>query len=324
MRWKITSVATIVASLLLAACGSDASTPKEVRVAFVRAVASGPSSPGFEDVLAASGYVLGQNLTYVQKEPFTEVLLTPEEIGNAVTDWIKQGVDLIVAFSSSGADAAAKAAPHTPILFLVNDPVAVGLVTDKSRPDRNLTGVTFRIPADRTLDLARQAVPGLERIGILVPAADPAGPPSRDAVVTAAGALKLTSVVESYTTDADIPRAITALAAQQIDVLVVVNAPTSVRYLSVIQPAAAAAKLPMIANTSLATDAVVVLEPDVNTLLEKLGRQAVRLLNGSQVADVPVEDPTAFRVVLNRTAATRLGLPPFPSTLLRQADAVVG
>ena len=318
------AIAGVLASgvLLITACSADSSPPAPVRVGFVRSVPAAPGNAPFDAALAARGFTPGANLHYVQDEPDTELLITPDEITGAVESWVAGGIDLIVAFSSVGAATAAAAAPNTPILFLVNDPVAVGLVADKSHPDRNLTGVTFRVPADRTLDLARQAVPALQQIGVLVPATDPAGGPSRDAMVLAAQSMDIGTAVEAFVDEADIERAVVALSQRQIQAIVVVNAPTSVRFMKSIELAATAVDLPIIANTQLATRAVVVLEPDVDSLLARLGRQAARLLGGTPPADVPVEDPSRFRVVLNRTVARELHLPEFPADLLRQADLV--
>lgn len=324
---RMTAMGALTTALVvlgaLSACSSDAADPP-VRIGFVRTVPTTTGNVPFDEALADGGFTRGANLVYVQDDPNTEVLITPEEVTTAVTRWVADGIDLIVAFSSSGAEAAATAAPDTPVLFLVNDPIAVGLVADKGHPDRNLTGATFRVPADRTLDLAQQAIPGLRRIGLLVPATDPAGEPSRDAMLVAAQALDIGTSVEAFADEADIARAVTALSERDIQAIVIVNAPTSVRYMSSIEPVATSLGLPTIANTSLATRAVLVLEPNVDSLLARLGRQAARLLDGTPPADIPVEDPTEFRVVLNRTVARELGLAEFAADLLRQADLVEG
>jgi len=319
---RLAIAVALVALLATAACGSTSDDERPLRVAFIRPVPSADGNEPFDQELRAEGLVRGRNLVYVQAEPELEVLISDDEIRSAVEGWVQDGIDLIVAFSSAGAEIAATTASETPVLFLVNDPVAVGLVTDPARPDRNLTGVTFRIPADRTLDLARQAIPDLTTIGILEPSSDPAGPPARAAMLAAARAAGLMSVTEAFRDEADIGRAVTALLDRGADAVAVVNAPTSIRFISVIEPTATALGLPIVANTSLATGALVVLEPNVNDLLARLGRQAARLLGGATTAEVPVENPTEFRVVLNATVATELGLPALPADLIRQADVV--
>lgn len=313
----------VAVAIVGAACSSADDDTRPLRIGVVRPVPATTGNVPFEEELEGAGFRLGQNVVYVQDDPNLETLVTPDEVAAAVTHWREEGIDLIVAFSSSGAEAAATASPDTPVLFLVNDPVAVGLVSDKARPDRNLTGATFRVPSDRTLDLAHQAIPDLSVLGVLVPANDPAGAPSRDSMVAAAEAIQLTTHVETFADEADIERAVGALADQGVDAIAVVNSPTSVRFITEIEPAASAREVPIIANTSLAARALIVLEPNVHSLLRRLGRQAARLLGGTPPADVPVEDPTEFRVVLNSTVAAELGLPGFSRDLLRQADQVL-
>ncbi|MEX2292793.1 MAG: ABC transporter substrate-binding protein [Acidimicrobiales bacterium] len=323
MSKRMAIAAALVALVAATACSSSSNNQRPMRVAFLRSVATLDGNAPFDRELRAKGFVLGRNLQYVQLDPEHEVHVEPEDIRRTVDEWLRDGIDLIVALSSTAAEIAANAAPQTPVLFLVNDPVAVGLVSDPARPDRNLTGVTFRIPADRTLSLARQAMPGLALIGILMPGSDPAGPPAHKAMAAAAQSAGLESTTETFSGPDDIRRAIASLHGRGAQVVVVVNAPTSIRYLSMIEPAVSAVGLPIIANTSLATQALIVLEPNVEELLGRLGRQAARLLSGISPADIPVENPTDFRVVLNSKVAAELGIPALSTDLLRQADLVV-
>ncbi len=325
MLWR-PSIGLLVLPIMLlvgaTACGIDGDDDASVRVAFLRAVPSESLEPVL-DPLRAAGFVPNETLEFVQEDPLGETLVEPEQIETRIREWLDAGVDLIFAFSSSGAAAAAELTSDVPILFLVNDPMAVGLVDDEDAPSGNLTGVTFRVPADRTLDLAATGIPDLEHVGILVPEADPAGPPARDAMVTAAETLGLQATTEVFASDEDIDRAVAALADAGVGAIVVVNTPTSVRSSSVIEPAATAAGLPIVANTTFTQGATIVLEPDTDELLAQLGRQAVRILGGDAPSEVPVEDPRQFRVVLDRGKATELDLPPFPGPLVQQADEVL-
>lgn len=294
-----------------------------VQVAFLRAVPSDGQEP-LLDQLRAGGFVPGEDLEFVQEDPLAETLVEPEAIEARVQEWLDAGVDLIFAFSSGGAAAAADLTSDVPILFLVNDPMAVGLVDDEDAPSGNLTGVSFRVPADRTLDLAASGIPGLEHVGILVPDADPAGPPARDAMVAAAGELGLRATTESFSTEDDVERAVTVLADAGVGAIVVVNTPTSVRASAAIESVATAAGLPIVANTTFTQGATFVLEPDTDELLAQLGRQAVRILGGDDPSQIPVEDPRQFRIVLDAGKAAELGLPPFPDELVQQAAEVGG
>lgn len=318
-----TAVRLLVASALLApvACGNGGDDGTHV-VALLRAVPTGNNAP-ILDELADAGFVQGENLSLLPDDPEGTAYPTEEEARDAVRAWVEEGVDLIFAFSSTGAAVAEEHAPGVPVIFLVNDPRAVGLVEHESAPEGHLTGVTFRAPADRTLDLARRAVPDLTTVGLLSPGSDPAARPHREAVTAAAAELGIEVVSQAFAGETDVASAVGMLAEAGVDAVVVVNAPTAVRVAPAIVAAASERGLPLVANTALVEGAVVVLEPDTDALLAQMGRQGARILDGAAVEDVPVEDPVRYRVVLDAGQASELGLPELSPALLRQADEVL-
>ncbi len=318
-----TAVRLVVASALLvpAACGNGVDDSTHV-VAFLRAVPTGNNAP-ILDELADAGLVEGENLSLLPDDSERTTYPTEEEARDAVRAWVEEGVDLIFAFSSTGAAVAEEHAPGVPVVFLVNDPRAVGLVEHESAPEGHLTGVTFRVPADRTLDLARRAVPGLTTVGLLSPGSDPAARPHREVLTAVAAELGIEVVSQAFAGKADVASAVGTLAEAGVDAVVVVNAPTAVRVARQIVAAATERGLPVVANTAFVEGAVVVLEPETDALLAQLGRQAARVLDGAAVEDVPVEDPARYRVVLDAGKASELGLPELPPALIRQADEVL-
>lgn len=320
MRGAITVLAAL-ALFVIPACSRGGNGSPTVAVGLLRAVPAEAPAPLLA-TLRSGGFVPGENLKVFGSKG-SETHPDPADARATVRRWVAEGVDLVIAYSSSGAAAAHEAAPDTEILFLVNDPSAVGLVKNEAAPEGRLTGVTFRVPADRTLDLARRAVPGLTTVGLLSPTDDPAVGPYRDAVTSAADRLGLHVVPGEFAGRSMIGSALDHLAASGAQAVVVANAPAAIRVIGDIQRAADARHLPLIANTDLATGAVVVLTPDTDVLQQQLGEQAVRLLDGAKPSAVPVEDPRRFRVVLNEPEASTLGLPAFPDDLVRQADEVI-
>ena len=322
-RWVLAAVVLIAS---LAGCGSDGDGPgasDNIRVIGVLRAVESPepeSLDAFLDELAQNGFTEGENLRLLAADP-KEVHADAADARATVAQWASDGVDLVVALSTSGAMAAAEVAPATDILFLSNDPTASGLVKDEHRPDGHLTGMTFRVPADRTLDLVRRAIPGVGIIGLLAPSDDPAATPIRDAMLRAANSLGISLVDATFATPADIDAAVSSLRDQNAEVVVLANAPTTVRNVPLIGKALAPAPLPVVANTATEL-AVLVLEPDTGELYRQMGRQAVRLLKGTPVSDVPVEDPARFRVVVNVGVASRLGLELAPD-VVRTADRVL-
>lgn len=321
-RWLLAAVALAAG---LAGCGSGGekeAADDALVIGVLRAVQSPEpeSLNSFLDELASSGFTEGKNLRVLAEDP-TEVHADPADAKATVARWATQGVDLILALSTSGAMAAAEAAPDTDVLFLSNDPTAAGQVKDEQRPDGHLTGMTFRVPADRTLDLLRRAIPGVGTIGLLSPSADPAAAPIRQAMVQAADNLRLQLVSATFEGPDQIGSAIGSLRAQGATCLVLANAPTTVRNTPAIGDALSSRPLPVVANTASEL-AVLVLEPDTDALYRQMGRQAVRLLRGTPVSDVPVEDPARFRVVVNAGVASKLGIELAPD-VVRTADRVL-
>jgi putative ABC transport system substrate-binding protein len=313
----------LVALLLLGSsgCGDDDGVRPSRTIAFLRAVPNPRPAveAAFLEELRAAGWVEGENLTVLARDPDQT---HPDGAAEAVRGWVDEGVDLIVALSTSGARVADEEAPDVPVLFVVNDPTAAGLVDDERAPEGHLTGVTYRVPADRTLDVAMRTLGSVGVVGLLWPEDDPAAGPVRAHVRTAGRSLDVEVVEAGFTGPEEVAGAVDRLAAAGADAILLANAPATLRAGDAIGEAAARVRIPVVANT-VAPEALVVLTPDSEQLYRQLGRQAVRILSGSEVSEVPVEDPGGYRVVLSRAAANRLGID-LPDDVLRIADEVVG
>lgn len=324
-RQSHTFAAGLALVALLAACSGDTATtapPDMLTLGILRAVQS--AEPQNVEIflaeLAGAGFVEGDNLRIIGGDP-TEVHADPAEAESVVRAWARDGLDLVLALSSSGAMAAARAAPEAKVLFLSNDPTAAGLVANERRPEGQLTGATFRVPPDRTLDVARRAVPGATAVGVLFPSTDPAAAPVRDGLVRAGASLGLEVVAHGFAAATDVSGAVEELKGLGVGYVLLANAPAIVRAYPAIAPALAAARLPAVANTT-ADFALAVLEPDTGELYRQMGRQAVRLLRGTPVSEVPVEDPARFRLTINLAVSERLGVA-VPGEVVSIADAVV-
>jgi putative tryptophan/tyrosine transport system substrate-binding protein len=183
--------------------------------------------------------------------------------------------------------------------------------------------VSFATPADRTLALATRLFPELARVGYLEPAGDPAVPGHREAILTAAQAADIEVVVAAFGDGGDEVRsAVDALVDAEVDAVVLASANATVAAYEDLRAAVGDAELPIVSNNSRADFAVLTLEPDGAEIRRQVARQVARLLAGDPVAQVPVEDPRRFRVVLDRTLARSLGAAGLDDGLLRQADEV--
>ena len=330
MRRVVRLVAVALALLVAAAACGDADEPEDeeaqdavapATIAFLRAVpGAAPTEPAFIAELASAGYRKGKNLTVLAEDP-NEGYADAEAAKEAVRGWVEDGATLIVAFSTTGAKAAAEAAPDTNVLFLSNDPKAAGLVENESEPEGRLTGVTFRVPADRTLSLAQRAT-GATRIGLAYPPTDPAAGSNLDALQEAASKLGIELLLAEFGDASGVDAAIASLATQGAKALVVSTSPIAARSYDAIAAAANTHRLPAIANTSIVEFSVVSLFPDSDEVGRQLARQASRLLGGASPSAVPVEDPRRFKVTINTKVAASLGIA-VPDDVLQEAHRVI-
>lgn len=317
-------------AILLACCALHGCAPSSGavedgshKIAILRSVATpdSPTEAAFLNELADHGFVSGRNLKILGGTG-DEIFPDPREAEAAVERWEGQGVKVIVAFSTVGAEIARDHAPGANVLFLVNDPVAAGFVGDETSPDGRLTGVTFRIPADRMLSLARRILPGLPTAGLPYPPDDPAAIPNRDRFLDAAAAQGLELVTEEFSGEDDLARAVGVLVQERgAQMLLASVSPTATSALPQLARAATSFGVPHIANVATAEGALMTLSPDGRSIGEQLGRQAVRLLNGASPSSIPVEDPRRFQLTLNESVAETLNIP-IPPDVMREADLV--
>jgi putative tryptophan/tyrosine transport system substrate-binding protein len=315
------SVAALVVLATIAGCAEvfeprASTTPL---VALLRSVPD-PAHAAFLDELRGQRLVLGRDFELRPADP--EQVYADEPEAEAALDQLDREPALIVAYSTPLAQLATERYPDVPVVSVVNDPVTVGLVADRDRPEGWVTGVTFATPADRTLELAADAIGGLERLGYLVPADDPAVIGPREALLAAAEERGTQVVEATFTADDDVPSAVDELVTADVDAVLLGAANAVLGSLDAIEAAVTAAGVPAVANNARATFAVAVLEPDGDEVRRQVARQVARLLAGEPVETVAVEDPRRFRIVLDRGRAQALGLPPFGEDLLRQADLV--
>jgi putative ABC transport system substrate-binding protein len=257
--------------------------------------------------------VLGEDVTEVHPET--------DDAVRAVKGWVADGAQLILALSTSSAKAALVATTTVPILVLSNDPMASGLVTDERHPDGNITGSSYRVPSDRLLAVAADAFPGVAQVGCLYPSGDAAAVPPHLDLVRGVEALGMKLRCASFHTPDDVASAVQDLVAAEVDLVYLVSAPGTVQAFPQLERALAGVSIPVVA-TSPVDFATLRLEPDGKDLYGQLGRQAARLLAGASVSEVPIQDPGRFQLVVNQTAARRIGVT-IPPKVLDRADRVI-
>jgi putative ABC transport system substrate-binding protein len=287
------------------------------------------NSPGrlaaFQQGLAESGYVLGQNVAIEIRSAEGIYSRFPE----LAADLVRRRVSVIVAPSATPAALAAKAATTTiPIVFGVgDDPVKLSLVASLARPGGNATGVNFFTAelAAKRLGLLRELLPAAARVAVL---ANPADPIRLETVVgevkTAASAIGLHFQVINASTSREIDAAFAALAAARPDALFV--GPDPFFYSRRGQLALQAARHAIPASYAIRDYAeaggLMSYGANITEAYRQVGVYAGRILKGAKPADLPVQQSTKFELVINLQAARTIGVE-VPPQLLASADEVI-
>ena len=249
-----------------------------------------------------------------------------ERFAEIVAEFVRLKVDIIVTGGTAAVIAAKQATLVIPIVFgTAGDPVGTGLVASLARPGGNVTGLSNQSAdvAGKRLELLRDAVPNLHRLAIMANVAVPIGILEMAEVQAAARTLDLDIATLETRRAEDIAPAIEALKGH-MDALYVVTDPLMNTNRVRISTVALDAKLPTMHGLRGYVEAGGLMSYGTN-LPESFRRAADlvdKILRGAKPADIPVEQPTEFDLVINLKTARALGIT-IPSSLLARADEVI-
>jgi putative tryptophan/tyrosine transport system substrate-binding protein len=288
---------------------------KVARIGFLGAVAGNPQLDALRQGLRDLGWIEGQNLV-------VEVPAAGDAAARAA-DLVHRNVDVIVT-SALSVQAVKSATATIPIVFVIpEDPVASGLVASLARPGGNITGLSsLNVELDaKRLALLKEAMPGLTRVAALVNPADPRAGAMLAATEGAARSVGVRIQVVEVRAAADLDAAVRAAAKGKAEALTVLG---SSFYFSRVPELAAQARLPVIAPWRQFPEAGGLMSygPDIPEMFRRAAAYVDRILKGAKAADLPVEQPTKFELVLNLKTAKALGLT-IPASVLAQADVVI-
>jgi putative tryptophan/tyrosine transport system substrate-binding protein len=239
---------------------------------------------------------------------------------------VAQRPDLIVTSTSAAIAAFKQATSSIPIVFAASyDPVGQGFVASLQRPGGNITGVLTHIDLSAKLvEVVREALPTVRRLGILVHDLDPAQRLSLKLFEPAALRHQFEPIVVRVTRVEDLERAFKEFAERKTEAIVVENASFQVTSRQDIIKSALDARLPIFSTSNLIAESGGVL--GYSTLTEESWRRAAtlvhRILRGARPAELPVEQPERFVMVVNRKAARAIGIELSRVTILR-ADRLI-
>jgi putative ABC transport system substrate-binding protein len=284
---------------------------------------SAASRNAFQQGLRERGWMEGQNfLLTIRTAQFNS-----ERLPELVAELVQLKVDIIIVDTAEAAVVAKRGTDAIPIVAVTPaDAVAIGLVDTLARPGGNVTGFSYLGTEliGKQMELLKEAVPNLSRIGILSNPANPTHPPRlREADATAkALAVRTERIVARTPTELD--RAFTDMTRTRVGGVLVVSDPMfSDERVRVAQLASKSGIPAMYAfRAHVAAGGLMSYGPDLVDLHRRAAGYVDKILKGANPANLPVEQPTKFELVINLKTAKALGLTIPPSLLLR-ADQVI-
>jgi putative tryptophan/tyrosine transport system substrate-binding protein len=284
-----------------------------------------PWLTALRDGLRDLGYVDGQNVIIEPRYAAGQV----ERLSTLAAELVRLKVDVLVTAPAGSALAARSASRTIPVVFIGEpDPVGTALVASLAHPGGNVTGLADA-QADlvpKRLELLKQVVPSVTRVGILWSPANPGTAPQVRIAEGAAPALGLTvlPVAVKGPRRGDLDRAFATIEKERLGSLFVIGDSTLGVQRDRLAELSIKHRLPTSASHSRWTEGGLLMSygTDFVDLFRRSASLVDRILRGAKPADLPVEEPTKFELVINMHTAKALGLAISPS-LLSRADRVI-
>jgi putative ABC transport system substrate-binding protein len=265
------------------------------------------------------GWVEGQNIVIEQRYAEEH----SDRLPALAAELVQLRVKVLVLASSAAIPAAKQATSTIPIVMTVSDdPVGRGFVASLARPGGNITGLTDISPqlVGKRLELLKEVVPSMVRLAVL-------GPPNHadwPEVTVTAQALGIQLQALTVQRPDDFELAFEAATRERADALLVLPSPITTRYHGRIVSLAAQSQLPAIypVKEFVKVGGLMAYGPSIPDRLQRTAYYVDRILKGAKPADLPVERPMRFELVINLTTAQALGIT-MPPSLLLLADEVI-
>ena len=277
----------------------------------------------FTQALQQSGWTVGQNV----RIDYRWGPGNPATMRKHATELVALEPDVILALTTAAVGPLLEASRTVPIVFAtVADPVAAGYVETLARPGGNATGFTpyeYSI-SGKWLELLKEVAPRVTRAAVLRDTSIGVGLAQFGAIQALAPSLGVELRPVDVRDASEIERALAAFAQGSNDGMIVIGSPSAAIHRGLITALAAKHRLPTVYNTRLFTDAggLISYGPDFLEQHRRAAGYVDRILRGEKPADLPVQAPTKYELVVNLKTATALGLE-VPPLLLSRADEVI-
>ena len=300
---------------------------KPWRIGFLEAGAPAANQhflDAFKRGLSERGYVDGQNVVIVERWGDGQVDRFPA----LLNELVQEKVDIIVVSSTAGAVAAKATIKTLPVVFVgVQDPVGIGIVSSLGRPGANLTGFSQAEEeglVGKRLELFKEAVPPVDRLGLIwnptAPGVELRLKEARKAATRFGVTLRTFEVRDARELDG----AFATMRKERLARLMVLADPLTVRNRAHIVELAARSRIPAIYPFLEFTrvGGLMAYGPSIPELFRRAAGYVEKILKGAKPADLPVEQPTKFDLVINLKTAKALGLS-IPRPVLARADELL-
>jgi putative tryptophan/tyrosine transport system substrate-binding protein len=268
------------------------------------------------------GYVEGRNIIiefrWAQRD---------DQLPELAADLVRMNVDVIFATSSTEVEPARQATKTIPIVFATHaDPVGIGHVASLPRPGGNITGLTMLLTdlAGKELEILKETMPHVMRIGILWNPTTPSHPPALRAVKAAAERLSVQLVMLPVRTVEDFDGAFSMMARERVGGFLALGSPLFVIQRVPVTALALKHRLPSMFAQRDPVEAGGLLSygADLDDLTRRAAAYIDKILKGAKPADLPVEQASKYQLVINLKTAKALGLS-MPPALIARADEVI-
>jgi putative ABC transport system substrate-binding protein len=328
--------------MLLAPCSSaHAQEPKKIPRIGILSFGSGDpvsltrrQTDAFQQGLHELGWVEGKNI--VLEYRWAEG--NQDRFPVLAAELLQMNVDLIVATTPRGARAAQQLTSTTPIVAtVIGNAVGSGLVDNLHRPGRNVTGLSFMSPelGGKRLELLKEIIPKISRVAVLTNVSNVDRErsdrherrgvyPDINAIMSVARSLSLEIQIVNVKKPHEIESAFASMVTGKVDALIVLTQAMFVQNRTRIVEFTAKYRLPAIyyRNEFVKAGGLMSYGPDHVDLNRRAAIYVDKILKGAKPADLPVEQPTKFELVINLKAARQIGLE-FPREVLMWADRVI-
>ena len=315
-------VATLALVLFVAPFAADAQRPGQVPRLGWLALASPPliELEGLRQGLRELGYVEGRNI--VIEERYAEG--KSERLPDLVAELVRLKVDVLLAAGGAPTRAAKQGTTTTPIVSVSGDPVAAGFVLGLAQPGGNITGLTHFTTelSGKRLELLKETFPSLTRVAVLAHTAAPLT--DLRTTESAAQALGMQLQRLEIQEPTKLEHAFTTMTRARADALIVLPSQVFFALRTQITALAAQHRLPAMYEGKAFVEAGGLMSygPSVPDLFRRTATYVDKILKGAKPADLPVEQPTKFELVINLKTAKALGIT-MPPSLLVFADEVL-